>query len=178
MEFVVLGLLMLKEMTIYELNASFKQGLSLIYSASLGSLQHAVKKLTSNGLIGCSEVVENGRNKKIYSINEDGMRHFMEWIYAETPLNKLETVVQSKVFFLGLIESNNDRIKIVEEMLQKVSGVENSLIDYKEELDTIELPPDYRVLASFQFRTLEYGIMAHRTAVEWLEGLLTDLQEG
>ena len=68
MEFIILGILLFKDMTIYEINTSFKKGLFLIYSASYGSLQNAVKKLLKKEFITFRETVENGRNKKIYSI--------------------------------------------------------------------------------------------------------------
>ncbi len=43
MENVVLGLLIIQSLTLYDLNRAFKQGISLFYSASFGSLQIAVK---------------------------------------------------------------------------------------------------------------------------------------
>jgi len=49
MENVILGLLMIQSLTLYELNQSFKQGISMFYSASFGSLQAAVKSLLSKG---------------------------------------------------------------------------------------------------------------------------------
>ena len=41
MENVILGLLIIQSLTLYELNRAFKQGISMFYSASYGSLQVA-----------------------------------------------------------------------------------------------------------------------------------------
>ena len=76
MEYIILGLLLFKEMTIYEMNSSFKKGLSLIYSASYGSLQNATKKLIKTEWIHFTQTIENGRNKKIYSISDQGKAAF------------------------------------------------------------------------------------------------------
>src|SRR5512139_1502134 len=105
MEHVVLGLLMIQSLTIYGLNRAFKQGISLFYSASYGSLQTAVKNLLGKGWIVFEERVDHGRNKKVYSITEQGRRAFYEWMLEEIPANKLEVTALSKVFFLGLMTS-------------------------------------------------------------------------
>lgn len=177
MEYIVLGLLILKEMTIYELNSAFKQGLSLIYSASYGNLQYAVKKLLKDDLITFTERVENGRNKKIYEINEEGMKAFFFWMEAEIPVNKLETVMLSKVYFLGLVEDRAKKIAIVEEMIEKAEAVEAGLLMMDEDFTKMVLPDEAMKIAKYQFKTLDYGIMAHTAGKNWLNKLLADVKK-
>jgi len=80
MDFIVLGILLYKPLTIYEINSFFENGLFLIYAASYGSLQNAIKKLLKNDWIEFEEVVENGRNKKIYSLKKKGTQAFFTWM--------------------------------------------------------------------------------------------------
>ncbi len=176
MEYIVLGLLILKEMTIYELNSAFGQGLSLIYSASYGNLQYAVKKLLKDEFIEFREVVENGRNKKIYSIKESGFRAFHDWMESEIPLNKLETIMLSKVYFLGLVKDPSIRLEIVSEMIEKAGRVDTGLRQLHDEVAAIQLPENLIDIAKYQFKTLDYGIMAHASGIRWLTDLLDDIR--
>lgn len=175
MEHLILGLLILKEMTIYELNASFKQGLSLIYSASYGSLQTAVKKLLKSDFVYFEETVSNGRNKKIYHINDKGREAFYTWMFSDIPEKKLETVILSRLYFLGLIESKDDQLKILVDMKESIKVVEENLKAYQEQLSTLEIPAEHMGIAKFQLKTLDYGVNSHTQASLWLEQLYEDL---
>lgn len=64
MENIILGLLMLQSRTIYELRKRINNGLNLMYSCSMGSIQAAIKKLLKNGLISVNETKQNGKLKK------------------------------------------------------------------------------------------------------------------
>ena len=48
MKYFLLGLLMLKEMTVYQLKAMIAENFSSMCSDSMGSIQAALKKLLSN----------------------------------------------------------------------------------------------------------------------------------
>ncbi len=171
MEFIILGILLFKDMTIYEINTSFKKGLFLIYSASYGSLQNAVKKLLKKEFITFRETVENGRNKKIYSIGPSGEQYFYDWMYDEVDVKKLETNILSKIYFLGFIKEKNDRLKIIDDMIQKTEKVRDELAGYSQMLNTLELNAYEKESAFYQFKTLDYGVMSHDAALEWLKKL-------
>lgn len=176
MEHVVLGLLMIQSLTIYGLNRAFKQGISLFYSASYGSLQAAVKSLLGKGWIVFEEQVEQGRNKKVYSITEQGRQAFHEWMLADIPANKLEVTALSKVYFLGLVESVEQKKKIVGEILNKVDLVQKELSEMQEEISRYEIPDPYKEIFKYQMKTLDYGLGAHAFAREWFLALLNDME--
>lgn len=176
MEHVVLGLLMVQSLTLYGLNRAFKQGISLFYSASYGSLQAAVKNLLGKGWIVFEEQVEKGRNKKVYSITEQGRRAFYEWMLEDIPANKLEVTALSKVFFLGLMEGREQKRKIVQEILNKVDIVQNELSEMQQEISQYEVPDPYREIFKYQVKTLDYGLQAHAFAREWFTALLNEIE--
>ncbi|WP_025025397.1 PadR family transcriptional regulator [Caldalkalibacillus mannanilyticus] len=64
MEFVILGLLMIRQMSQYDIKKILQQKISPFFSPSLGSIQSALKKLMDNGHIELDEVVEGGRQQK------------------------------------------------------------------------------------------------------------------
>ena len=175
MEYIILGLLIIQDCTIYQLNNAFNSGLALIYSSSYGSIQSAIKKLLKAGQIGFTETVKNGRNKKIYQINQAGIDHFYQWMRDDIPLNKLEVVALSKVFFLGLVESDEEKKKILKGIIQAVTQMESELEQLSGTLSQIELDEESRKIFKYQFRTLDYGITAHSCGKEWFQKLLDEL---
>jgi len=178
MEYIVLGILLYKSMTIYDLNIAFKKGLFLIYSASYGSLQNAVKKLLRNEYISFTEKVSNGRNKKIYSITPSGKEYFFEWMHSETEENKLEINVLSKIYFLGFIENRNEKLEIVDDMISKTEKVCGELSRYYDSLKLMKQREENKELAKYSIKTLDYGIMSHKAAIEWLYELKDEIENG
>lgn len=175
MEFIILGLLFFKDMTIYEMNSHFKETLSLIYAASYGSLQNATKKQLKADLISVRPIVERGRSKKVYSITPSGREAFFQWM--EEPINpsKLEVSMLSKMFFLGLVPSIEKRKMIVKTMIEAAESVKEELESRKAGLKDLELTSEEMDIARFQFKTLDYGILAHRTGLEWLKQVYGEL---
>ena len=174
MENVVLGLLIIHSLTLYELNRAFKQGISMFYSASYGSLQFAVKNLLNNRMIVFEEKVEKGRNKKVYSITEHGKDAFFRWMLDEIPANKLEVTALSKVYFLGLIQEIEQKKQILLEILSKIQKVQDELGKMNQEISRFEIPDSYRDILKYQLKTLDYGLQAHSFAREWFLALLKD----
>jgi PadR family transcriptional regulator AphA len=174
MEWIVLGLLLLGDMTIYQLNSSFNQGLSLIYSASYGTLQYAVKKLLIEKRINFTERIDNGRKKKIYSINPAGKAAFQEWMRSEITSQKMETTILARLYFMGLLESKEERIRLLEDMVVKASGALHGLQKINLQYREIDIPEEAEKIARYQLKTLDYGIMAHSAAVDWLKRLLAE----
>jgi DNA-binding PadR family transcriptional regulator len=177
MESVVLGLLIIRSLTLYELNQAFKQGISMFYSASYGSLQIAVKNLLIKGMITYKEEVEKGRHKKVYSITAGGREAFYHWMLDEIPVNKLEVTALAKVYFLGLIDSIEQRQRIIGEIVSKIELVQGQLDSMNAEIGKLEIPASYRDILNFQQKTLDYGIQSHAFAREWFLALLEGMQD-
>ena len=68
MAFLILGLLMIRSLTVYDIKTILEKKISPFYAASYGSIQAAVRKLLKNEHVTFTEKVEKGRNKKVYSI--------------------------------------------------------------------------------------------------------------
>ncbi len=175
MDIVILGLLMIQDLTVYQLNQAFKSGIALIYSASYGSILSAIKKLLSSNEITFIELVEHGRNKKIYHITDEGRSHFYQWMHADINENKLETMALCKVFFLGLIEPVDEKKKILENIISSIIKMEEILSQLSRSLSQLQLTDEEMKLYGYQFKTLDYGIRSHRVAREWAQELLDEL---
>lgn len=175
MEYAVLGLLLINTMTIYELNSAFKRSMSLFYSASYGSLQTAIKKLMGKRYVDYEESVENGRHKKIFNITKAGTKAFYDWMRDDIPKSKLEVTALSKLHFLGLVVDLYERKNIVVRILTALEEVIGELEGYEKEIKAYQIPESYQPIFFYQAKTLNYGIMAHKAALEWFNKLLSEM---
>ena len=112
MENIILGLLLLRSRTIYQLRKRINDGLNLMYSCSMGSIQAAIKKLLRNGHIAVNEINESGKLKKLYGITDEGKRQFYLWINAPIDINVSKNPELSKIYFLGFAEKET-RVKVI-----------------------------------------------------------------
>ena len=64
MDKIILGILMLRRMTAYEIRNIIKNNFKSMCSDSLGSIQSALKKLFELKMVTYEELVEKGVNKK------------------------------------------------------------------------------------------------------------------
>lgn len=177
MEYVILGLLMIKSMTIYEMNSSFKKGISLFYSASYGSLQRAVKKLLEGKFITYHETVTNGRNRKVYSVLDSGKERFYTWMMEDIQKNKVETIMLAKLFFMGLINDKQDRVSIIKKSIEAIEEYGKDLKQVEKDVEDIKVSNEYDDIAKYQIKTLEYGLDSYRHSVKWYEKLLNEMNK-
>ncbi|HMN12149.1 MAG TPA: PadR family transcriptional regulator [Bellilinea sp.] len=176
MEYVVLGLLMLGEATLYELRKAFERGISLFYSASFGSIQFALKKLLHDGSISMRESVEGGRNKKIYAITPKGQAAFLGWIRsADIPESKLDTIALTKLYFLGVLPTRADRTAVLAAITERVKQSEEALREFNNALTSqIDLKAVDPVMY-YQLMSLDYGVTMMRHSRTWYEEELRKL---
>ena len=120
MEHIILSLLLLKEMTIYEMRTYIQQNLSTVCSDSLGSIQTAIKKLLEKEYIDVNEYVDNNMLKKQYSVTEKGVFHFKEWIGTPMNIHKMKNMEEGKFFFLGMA-SKEKRIVFIRDYIRSLS---------------------------------------------------------
>ena len=138
MEYIILSMLLCKAMTVYEIRNYIIKNLTTVCSNSLGSIQTAIKKMLSKGYIEVNEYVENGLNKKKYSITEKGLAEYKKWVGTPINLSKMTNMEESKLFFLG-VAPKEKRIaflvtlnKDLEEQLQALTAIQEFALNAKE----------------------------------------------
>ena len=194
MEIIILGLLMIKPGTIYEMKKFIDANLSSVCSSGTGSIQAVIKKFLGNGMISCSEYVENGVNKKVYELTSEGKNYFLDNL-VKPMLYKEKNMELAKFFFMGFMPADkrealiDDYIRELETEKAKLErirtnspDVEAAISDYMEYLkansavkafeDTfqsisaIEIARD---IAAFQFASLELSIEKLDFEINWFK---------
>ena len=124
-------MLLCKAMTVYEIRNYIIKNLTTVCSNSLGSIQTAIKKMLSKGYIEVREYVENGLNKKKYSITDKGLSEYKNWVGTPINISKMTNMEESKLFFLG-IAPKEKRISFLAAMNKDLEGQLKALTAIKE----------------------------------------------
>ena len=171
MEFVILGLLLLKNQTIYDLNKSFSEIISLFYRASYGSLRTTLSKLKDNNMVYTLNTVENGRKKTYYEINQKGISYFYEWM--ESDLTSIKTsLMNTKLFFLDHIKDNSIKLKIVTNLYDLTNNQNKDLIKLNQSIMMHSKDETSEGIIESQYLTLGLGLVTTKAVVKYLESIM------
>lgn len=195
MESIILGLLMVRGMTIYEIKSFINNKLDTMCSASSGSIHTSIKKLLGKEAIALVEV----DNKKVYFITLIGREQFNIWIKKPMDVKKAKNIELSKMFFFGLsdyedrrglIESYVNDLKIERD---KLLAIYNMMNENKEEIIAKGLQDlkndkwndegiksisnnvlNDKVIEIFEFQqaTLDYGLSEVKFQIVWYSKFL------
>jgi DNA-binding PadR family transcriptional regulator len=173
---LILGLLMIRSLTIYEIKVTLEQKISPFYAASLGAIQIAIKKLINGECITFEAVIENGRKKKIYSITPCGKKVFLDWLRSEIPVNKFNNEALLRVFFLGFL-SAEERVPLIRNYIQRLKIECDEITDYQKNVKMPELSEQMKIIAEFQLEALDYGTKEVVNEYQWFQALLERLEK-
>lgn len=204
MDKIILGILMLKRLTAYEIRNIIRQNYSAMCSDSLGSIQVALKKMLAAGHVTCSEFVENGVNKKRYSITNLGRADFMSWLKAPMDMSKTKNMDLGKMLLMGLVPAT-ERVSLLDEILQKLKQDLHELMKIQtttehwdgkpQMLSEMERDTEYRVgiqnatnqtdmeinidgIRYFENMTLQFGIAEVKFQIDWFSKLRDTVAKG
>ena len=203
MDKLILGLLMIKHFTVYEIRQVMRQNFSSMCSDSLGSIQAALKKLSQQGAVTYSEYVEKGKMKKEYAITALGRISFLEWLKTPIDMSKNKNMDLGKFLFMGYLpkkeqlqmldltiegleveaqefEAVKGAIRYTEEQekvkayLEQNSHLATELIETSQAADLAE---SISQIGYFEMKTLEFGLASARFQLDWFSKLRQQLAE-
>lgn len=197
MDKIILGILMLRRMTAYEIRNVIKNNFKSMCSDSLGSIQSALKKLFELKMVTYEELVEKGVNKKRYAITHVGQEALIEWIKIPVDTSKTKNLDFGKLLFMGYV-SKSDRKKLIDKIIlsleseyaelkklkesivaeEEIATLENYLftdIEYEERIRRLnngnDISENIKEISKFTLATLDYGIDMTAFNIEWFKKL-------
>ncbi len=143
---VILGILMKRSLSGYDIKHMFETVFSYFYNASFGTIYPTLSKMEKEGLITKESVIQEGRpNKNVYSITEEGQKHFKAYMYSPMQANEFKSDAMTRLFFGEFIEveviieyleigiaSTKDDLERLRKMYE--NGKSNSLMSQTQEL--------------------------------------------
>jgi DNA-binding PadR family transcriptional regulator len=176
MEFVILGLLALRAMTVYEIHKALEHGISLFYSVSFGSINATIGRLLEKGWTSGEEKGENGRNKKIFHLSAAGQVAFSAWLNSDIEAEKVKDSGLIRLYFLGF-SPDNERIRILEAHIEKLRRILDVLDIIHQQSVDIKIPAGLEDVHRFQMFTLDYSRAFYTFNIAWYKNLLDTLKK-
>jgi DNA-binding PadR family transcriptional regulator len=165
-ESCVLGLLVAKEQSGYDLNRSTQQSVALIYTPAKSRIYAVLPRLLKRGLVTRREVAQRNRpDKSVYRINQAGRRALRDWLNdTSQPLSR--PVLLLKVFF----GSEADPDALAEQLLRRRAEIASELGTLHEIERRNKQHEDELLL--FPNLTLEWGLAFDPIELEWIDRAL------
>ncbi len=176
MDTLILGLLMFRNLTVYEIQNFLREGMYLMYSDSKGSIQSAMGKLIKTSYVMFSEYVENGKNKKVYSITDDGKTYFLNWL-SQPLTNNIHNREIVKLFFLGLLPAEK-RESIIMSYIAALNKKLSILHSTQEKARKTKVKSHLKDISSFQLATIRLSVESIQFELEWYSSLLETIKNG
>lgn len=170
MQFVILGLLLRGPLSAYEVRKRFTAGISLFYSASLGSIQRALQALDAQGWVTQDEVTDSGRPKHLFTITESGQRAWRDWMGAPVTDSDAEQTTLAKVFLLGSLPPEA-RADSLAHLRERADADLERLTALRADIQATPAAEPLQDVMRYRLATLDYGIRAHELMVRWLNEL-------
>jgi DNA-binding PadR family transcriptional regulator len=124
---MLLGFLMSRSMTGYELKKKFSISFSFFSGLSYGSIYPALKKMEQVGWLTLEVEIQDGSpNRKVYTITDEGRKVFLENLRAPFSLERPKDAFLARLFFFSYLPPE-ERLETANRHLETVREIQRSL---------------------------------------------------
>ncbi|HYY45690.1 MAG TPA: PadR family transcriptional regulator [Candidatus Angelobacter sp.] len=170
----VMNLLMEHPMHPYEMKSKMKErGHDQVIKIKGGSIYDTVERLEQGGFIQAQETSRDGRRpeKTVYAITEAGRDEILAWLreLLAQPVNEYPQFAAALAFFAAL-----DKDEVVRLLKVRTAMLEGQVAGEAKQLKTfldLGLPRLFLIEG-------EYALNMKRAEVEWVRGLIADIESG
>ncbi|OMF37388.1 PadR family transcriptional regulator [Paenibacillus sp. FSL H8-0548] len=167
-ELVILGMLIEGKMSGYDIKKVTEQTVGIFYKMSYGSLYPALKRLVQSEYV-TEEETNDSKNKKIYSITDEGRSHFIQWLREPLQSNKREYLI--KIFFYDYLDAAAKKQNLIayqQNIAHQISQMEAVQSIVSKELEQLEDKEQYY----YRVSVMHYGVHFFKMENEWLKKII------
>ncbi|NOV02648.1 PadR family transcriptional regulator [Paenibacillus planticolens] len=162
---VILGTLMDRSLTGYEIKQQFETLFSYFYSSSYGTIYPTLHRMEKEELLTKESVLQDGKpNKNVYTITEKGRKKFNDYLYSPIESESVKSDFLMRLFFGEHV--GNDKVAEWLEMAQTHTTEELNQLKATGTLYKDEMQPS-------QVICIQMGMKAYEAKLEAIqEGLI------
>jgi DNA-binding PadR family transcriptional regulator len=172
----ILGFLNYEPSTGYDLKASFDNSVRHFWPADQAQIYRTLAELTKEGLATMETIPQEDRpNKKVYQITEAGRVELRGWLDSPLTHQDHRSAELIQVFFAGQL-SDEEVLAMFERTAQQYRAVLAVYDKIPEQItDYVEMVDSPRE-TFFWLLTLENGIRALQSQLDWVESVIERLE--
>lgn len=160
---ILLGLLSGGEgLTGYEMKGRMENGVSVLQSASFGSLYPALRRLEEREYVRFTEEAGGGRGRKIYTITEAGQAVFREWLVSPPEAGEGMNNHLARIYFFDLLPREDRKLLMMEYEGNIAHKLHRLLALEREQAGRSGKDEDY-----YRLSPLYYGITTLQETLRW-----------
>lgn len=166
LKYAILGLLMRKNMSGYDLNKEFNSGLIEFWSAKHSQIYPELKKLVGEGLVEFKiEISGDILEKKIYQITEKGKQEFLNWLHQDVEIEPTpKDVFRLRMYFSENLDSK-ELLRLLDSQIKQHDLKLKHLQDINDSFETV---PVKGTVEFADYLVLQSAIMREDYYLEWL----------
>lgn len=167
LKYAILGLLMKRSMTGYEISKEFNFELAEFWYANHSQIYPELKKLSEENMVVFDiEISGDILEAKRYTITEAGIREFTEWLYKDEKISRTpKDIFRLRMYFSNNIDINSRVHMLENQRLQHVKRV-NTL---KKTFEQYAIVPDVNTDRFGDFLVLRGAIMREENYIAWID---------
>jgi DNA-binding PadR family transcriptional regulator len=176
---LLLGILLYKSMTVYEMKKGLERTVGFFSSYSFGSIHPAIRKLATAKLVKGKSFTENGRSKTVYTITDAGREAFRAWLDTRVDPGRIQDDALIRVFFLAELPLSR-RLEILRSYVQELREHCAGLKAAQKEHAQVEgsVPPPLLSAYKYRMTTIDYGISFYAFTIKWYTDLIEKIEKG
>ena len=164
---VILGLLMKKKRSGYDINEMLKTVFFLFYDGSFGMIYTKLRKLEKEGKIEKEVIIQEGKpNKNVFSITQKGVQEFNEFLRSPVKEDSFQSDFLARMYF-GEYAEHDQMIDWIRDEIERKTAFISQL-----EKDFVEWKPE---LTATQKISLDVGLAIYKAQVKVLNEKLDSL---
>lgn len=166
LNYIILGMIYDCTASGYDIKKHIENGIGIFYKASYGSIYPTLKKLTESGLITVTEEEQGARQKKLYTITDEGRQIFLKWLSEPiTPEDGNGNHSHlARVYFYDKLPFETVKQQLLDYELNNTTYLRKLLL-LKENFNSPELQEKYY----YKVSTLYYGIAILQETIRWCQ---------
>ncbi|WP_052488948.1 PadR family transcriptional regulator [Streptomyces sp. 150FB] len=171
LRYAVMGLLVDRSGSGYDLMQRFDRSLGNVWAASQSQLYGELNRLADNGRI---EVTSEGpRGRKEYALTDLGRAELQEWLSSTEGKKPRRNEMLLQVFFFALL-SREQAVERLQRQAEVAAEEHAALVDLSESVDW---NADSDVLAVSGQLAMEYGLRLRTMEQEWAQWAIRKIAE-
>ncbi len=178
LEHAILGFLSYRPYSGYDLKKIFDTSVRHFWTADQSQIYRTLNRLTERGWAEVEKIEQESRPaRKEYHITDSGRDELRTWLITPLPFGDHRNAPMIQVFFAGQL-SNAEIVEMYQRVaefmrmgLQQYDQIPQEMEAYA---DYVQSPREF----FFWMQTLEIGKMTARTNLEWIEGVIEQIQKG
>jgi DNA-binding PadR family transcriptional regulator len=165
-DYVILGFLLFRPMTGYEVKALMDRTTGHFYRPSYGGIYPGLRRLAREKLAAVSQTAAGGKIRKTYRPLPAGRKAFLAWLETPPDVTKGPGPILAKVFFWGRGDKHSAMLHARE--------IRRLALERRLWLEGLkkEIPAEADF---YQTATCRFGIEYYRFMEKWFDGLQADV---